>query len=234
MIHYVGSGRQYTGDWCFQDGFITFSSIARLYRQHFLGKVLELYCDCSYSGMWVSNCRKFLDQSHTQPCGHSARKTDVLVKVRASCLPDQISSSWMFAVRGCGNDKNKGGYFINEAVELCPEQKTCDIDSTMIVCGALPDKECLLNPEFTYHKKQSYAERLEVAVQVHNGKPAWYLVMLYDDVNKIREYRWKTRGTGEAISLGEYGWVLESGWGEKPPLQLLGDIKNGIKVYRTQ
>ena len=228
-IHYFGSGKRQTGDWCFQSRFITFSDIVNLYQRHFCGKVLELYCDCSYSGMWVKECRRLLDDCHTQPCGHSARKTDMLVKVRASCLHNQTASTLMFSVRGCGNDKNQGYFFVNEAMQLCPDQKMCDIDSTFITCGRPPNVECLLHPEFTYHVKQCYIERLDVATQVHHGRKAWYLILLQDDENKIREYRRKTQGEGAAINLTEFGKVLESGWGEKPPLELVRDIRIGVK-----
>ena len=36
-VYYLGHGKRDTGDWCFQDGFITFSDIAELYSRYLRG-----------------------------------------------------------------------------------------------------------------------------------------------------------------------------------------------------
>jgi len=135
----------------------------------------------------------------------------------------------MFSARGCGNDKNKEMFFIMESTQLCQGQKTCDVDSTFITCGRSPDEECRLQPHFTYFTKRSYADRLEVASQTHRGRKAWFVVLLEDNPEKMREYRRKTQGEGAAISLRKYGKVLRSGWGEKPPVELILDIRTGVE-----
>ena len=55
-IRYFGPGKRSTGDWCFEDGFITFRVIAECYQRYFKGKQLGIGCDCSYSGSWVRAC----------------------------------------------------------------------------------------------------------------------------------------------------------------------------------
>ena len=65
LLHYIGAGRRGTGDWCFEDGFITFRDIAQLYLRashNFKGRVLAIVSDCSYSGCWVRECMEFLDE----------------------------------------------------------------------------------------------------------------------------------------------------------------------------
>ena len=45
ILHYIGAGRRGTGDWCFEDGFITFRDIAQLYLRasyNFKGYVLTI------------------------------------------------------------------------------------------------------------------------------------------------------------------------------------------------
>ena len=52
LIYYIGAGRRGTGDWCFEDGFITFRDIAQLYLRashNFKGRVLTIVSDCSYT-----------------------------------------------------------------------------------------------------------------------------------------------------------------------------------------
>ena len=73
LLHYIGHGRRNTGDWCFEDGFISFRDLAELYLKIFRGRVLGLVSDCSHSGSWVKECMAFLDEQGVKPCGHSAR-----------------------------------------------------------------------------------------------------------------------------------------------------------------
>ena len=100
IVYYIGSGRRGTGDWCFEDGFITFRDIAQLYLSHLQHRVLTIVSDCSYSGCWVRNCMEFLDEQGVQPCGHKAKEKGVLIKVYASCGPTQIPTQHQFSVNG--------------------------------------------------------------------------------------------------------------------------------------
>ena len=77
-------------------------------------------------------CKDFLDKAGVQPCGHSARKKRIKLKVFCSCQPDQIGSSLFYSVRGNGNDKNTGMAFVGPNKEIAPEQTTCGRDFTEI------------------------------------------------------------------------------------------------------
>ncbi|MGJ8945924.1 hypothetical protein AB9K17_23835, partial [Salmonella enterica subsp. enterica serovar Kentucky] len=72
------------GDWCFQDGFITFLEIAEMYLKHSKGRVLTIHSDCSYSGCWIKVLVQFLDEKEVRPCGHSYKDKGILLKVFAS------------------------------------------------------------------------------------------------------------------------------------------------------
>ena len=80
-LRYIGAGKRNTGDWCFEDGFITFRDLTHLYLQLLHGRVLSIVTDCSHSGCWVKQCMTFLDEQGVGPCGHSARDKGVLIKV---------------------------------------------------------------------------------------------------------------------------------------------------------
>ena len=86
LVHYIGPGKKDTGDWCFADDFITFKDLADAYidLEFSEPKCLEITSDCSYSGKWVSKCREFLNGAGVQPCGHSAMKENILLKVKTS------------------------------------------------------------------------------------------------------------------------------------------------------
>ena len=80
-LHYIGPGKRNTGDWCFEDGFITFKDLTDLYLQLLRGHVLTIVTDCSHSGCWVKQCITFLDEQGVGPCGHSAREKGILINV---------------------------------------------------------------------------------------------------------------------------------------------------------
>ncbi|CAI8015392.1 hypothetical protein GBAR_LOCUS9530 [Geodia barretti] len=50
VLHYYGNGRRDTGDWCFNDGFITFRDITDLYMKYSRGRCLTIVTDCHSSG----------------------------------------------------------------------------------------------------------------------------------------------------------------------------------------
>ena len=88
-LYYIGAGKKRTGDWCFEDGYITFKDIASLYLQHFRGRILSVISDCSHSGGWIRECMTFLDEQGVRPCGPSAKEMIILIKIFASCHSHQ-------------------------------------------------------------------------------------------------------------------------------------------------
>ena len=57
-LYYIGHGRRNTGDWCFQDGYITFTDLAQLYLQLLRGRVLTIITDCRSQVMDKNQPRK--------------------------------------------------------------------------------------------------------------------------------------------------------------------------------
>ena len=107
VIHYIGAGRRNTGDWCFEDGFITFKDIADLYLRaisNFKGHVLTIISDCSYSGCWVRDCMEFFDDRGMEPCGHKAREKGMIIKVYASCKSNEIPTEYCYSVNSAVNE----------------------------------------------------------------------------------------------------------------------------------
>ena len=80
VLHYIGPGKRGTGDWCFQDGFLTLREIIKIYvdsnklRGHAI--ILVIVSDCSHSGCWVRECMDFMDEQGIGPCGHAAKKRE--------------------------------------------------------------------------------------------------------------------------------------------------------------
>ena len=161
ILHYIGHGQRNTGDWCFQDGFITFKELAALYLQLLRGHVLTIVSDCSYSGCWVKECMTFLDEQGVGPCGHAAKDKGMLINVYASCLSHQIPRKLAFSVVGCKTDKESGFIISNlySSVTLDVKNRIADsqyakgMNFTNIMCGQESiDEECLCLPGATWKK----------------------------------------------------------------------------------
>ena len=223
-IHYIGAGKKHTGDWCFQDGFITFEDITKLYLRHregaFKGQVLGILLDCSYSGCWTKACMRFLENHGVQPCGHSAKAKCILMKVYASCQPTEVPAALAFSARCAENDKNTCvlSYTLRDLKgnEIFNGQHTCGVDFTKIRCNKSIKEKCTLPPEHTWQKFDE-GKRIFKVKGNDKGRPAWQYVLVVDDEETIRLYNEKTQGenTGvHTVNSEDYGVVLKSGWGK--------------------
>ena len=96
FIWYTGHGERGTGNWCFEDGVISFEDILALYMDHFRGRQLNLTCDCSYSGSWAERCAKKLDKMRVPSCGHHTREQGILIRLYCSCRENQQATMLWF------------------------------------------------------------------------------------------------------------------------------------------
>ena len=157
LLYYVGAGRRGTGDWCFEDGFITFRDIAQLYLRalshNFKGRVLTIVSDCSYSGCWVRDCMEFLDEQGVQPCGHKAREKGILIKVFASCKSNATPTKYRFLARGTSNVEGTGLLTFKISKKLFHTQTTDSVNSSILICNSTTiDQQCTLPPGLTWSK----------------------------------------------------------------------------------
>ena len=237
ILHCIGPGRRATGDWCFCDGYISFREIADLYTKHFTGRTLYIISDCSYSGKWVESCKEFLDEVGVQPCGHSAQKKGIKLKVWCSCQPEQIGSSLIYSARGNGNDKNTGSKYVSNGYLIAPDQTTCGVDFTKLTCGKTPEEECALVPTFTFQLKKTLLSRLFRVRGKDRGRPVWHIVLLVDDPVTIRIFKEKTQGENartQTIKMDDYGEAIKSGLGQNPPQEVvdwIDRVQNGLETF---
>jgi len=218
-ITYIGAGRRNTGDWCFTDGFITFQTLMDLYTRHFVGRTLTVCSVCSYSGHWVDACKRFLGKLGIQPCGHSARKAGIMLKVYSSCLSDQVGSSLLYFARGCGNDKNTGALFLRGNSEIAPGQAIRSADFTSVTCGRHIDEECGLSQDFSF-ARQEEIDHVYLLRWKKRGRSIWQYVMLMEapEVVELLEQKLNRRYLrSRNVDLRDCGVVLKSGVGEEPP-----------------
>ena len=188
MIHYYGSGRRNTGDWCFRDGYITFRDIASLYMKHSRGRVLTLVPDCHSSGHWVSECAKFLDEQGVRACGHSAMEKGTLLKVYAACGTGQDTAELCYTTRAM--ELEDDGYVYHWiSKELSTQQKTLGVNFTWMRCGKREEEECSIASDSTWSTaREVISDRLFIVRGSDRGRPAWRYILLDDDAEKIRNF----------------------------------------------
>lgn len=233
MLHYIGPGKRNTGDWCFTDGCIEFRDLIAAYMDcfHEEGKCLEITSDCSYSGRWISYLKEFLDEVGVQPCGHSAKKASILLKVRTSCRSNEIPQTLLYSARGRGNDKNNGYLYVkSDGCEIEQGQHHRSLDSTSIACkiGATFEDPCSLPEDYTWHKK-SETERVYLVRGKDQGRPAWHYIMVVDDDEALDLFH-KTVKSGN-VDVADFGFVIKSGWGVDPPDHVREWIKKKYDTY---
>ena len=215
IIWYTGHGERGTGNWCFKDGVISFEEVFALYMNHFKGKVLTLVCDCSYSGSWVEQWARKLDEIGVPPCGHHTREQGIFIKVFCSCEGDQ-QATWL--------TYSEEGVYVDEKIlksvqigkKLTSGQTAYGKCFTCIRCRKTSDEECEVPPHHTWVDRIINADYVYLVRGHDKDRPAWHYVLV--DKEKVEEF--KDQVTTGRIDLAEYGKILRSGWGNNPSEEL--------------
>ena len=221
ILYYTGHGEKDTGNWCFKDGVISFNDIFELYINHFKGKSLSITSDCSYSGNWINECGKRLDEMNVPSCGHHTREQGLLFKIFTSCQPNEEATALCYineAVRYSEADK---GVVFWYGKTLTSGQKTKHTDFKYIRCGKPAIESCEADADCTWNDHLSNKYHLLYLVRGKDRQwDAWHYVLV--DEEKLVDFDAKiAAGT---IDVADYGRVLKSGWGKDPPKNIARKI----------
>ena len=216
VIWYTGHGEKDTGNWCFKDGVISFQDVFGLYMDHMRGKRLTILSDCSYSGNWIKQCAEKLDEIGIPACGHHTRDQGILLKIFPSCkanekatiscyakeavfIADEVNSiRYYYKTLTSGQTSLWGGF---RELRCSSESGPCDISSKW--CDRLIRKNLFF--------KVTGKDR---------GRPAWHYLLVDED--KLEEYNALfCDGARPRVDVSKYGKILESGWGENVPLDII-------------
>ena len=229
LIKYLGHSEKGTGNWCFKDGTISFQEIFNLYRKFSAGKTLSLVSDCCYSGHWVRKCAKTLDSLRIPPCGHRAREKGTLIKVIASCRPDEEAGEPCYSIEALKIEDD--GSTIDYAEQLT-HQKSVWFDSTRLVCYKDPDSPC---PKTTFqHLKWDDAVDQSMNIQSgkrnEGGRDMWYYIMLHRAGKAYQEAFISEFTKDRTLRLRDWGYVLESGEGTDIPQEIKDKVRNWTTI----
>ena len=228
-MHYLGHSEKDTGNWCFKDGTISFQEIFKLYRKQCPNKIFTIISDCCYSGHWVRECAKTLDSLRIPPCGHRARGNGALVKVFASCQPDEEAGEPCYSIEAVKVQDD--GSILHH-----PQQRTHQtplwFDSTRLVCCKSPNSPC---PETTFqHLKWEDAFDHSMNIQrierKEGGRDMWYYIMLHRAGKDYEEAFIAEFTKDRTLRLRDWGYVLESGEGTDIPQEIKDKVRNWTTV----
>ena len=229
MLIYLGHSEVGTGNWCFKDGTISFQEIFDLYRRCSPGKALSIISDCCYSGNWVRECAKTLDRLGIPPCGHRAREQSVLVKVFASCQPDQKATEPCYSVEGV--TVSDDGTQITTGHQLT-QQRSAWLITSCLVCCRTPDSPCLRNT-FQLLKWEDGLDKKFNILEINRregGAVKWYYIMLHRAGDEYAAAFDAQFDRDPALQLSDWGYVLESGQGTDIPQEIQEKVRNWTPV----
>ena len=231
VLGYLGNSEEGTGNWCFKDGTISFQEIFALYRKHCPGKVINIVTDCCHSGQWTIDCAKTLDSLGIPPCGHKARDQGILIKVFASCQPDQKAAEPCYSVTGMTMANNATVLGLNAILE---QQTTTWCMGTKLTCCRGPNESCCSGEAFkNWTWQEALNGRLNESVQIvrlpGQGQPTWHYLLLSNKGDEYKRQFWELVDSG-SINLTEWGDVIASGEGTDPPQEIQDKILNWIHI----
>ena len=226
-MRYTGHGEKNTGNWCFKDGVITFQDIFGLYMDCFRGKRLKIHSDCSYSGNWIKDCVKTLDDLGIPSCGHHTREQEILLRIWCSCGANEEATALCYITEANEFDEtNKLGVTCYNK-KLSSGQTTKLGEFTDIRCSKTTTEICEIDSTCTWEDCIFTKHRARLVRGKEDGKPTWYYVLVDED--KIEDFNAKLN-TG-TIDVADYGTVLHSGCGQHPPTDIIRKMEMRFKSY---
>ena len=114
--------------------------------------MLTIVADCSHSGAWTNACLDYLDERGVRPCGYSAKEKGILIKVFASCQPEERAATNCFFVQVAINDPTSGNIIYYTTMALNESQHSYGAITNTVTCKKSIEEACALQPEFTWRK----------------------------------------------------------------------------------
>ena len=233
LIWYTGHGQRNTGNWCFVDAKITFEEIFHLYEMHFCGHILTIVSDCCYSGHWVGQLAEIMEAKGIGACGHKAIEEGYMIKVFASCSPQEGAYDTYYA---------KKSVFVESSSSLMLfdvktikngniSQTPVAINSTKLTCFQQQhDEPCKFDqiPSRASWKwiDLTDSERLRLVARrlfriwcSENGERCWRFLIVYSDLFEefcaLFETEWPNN-----VNYDRFGYTVFRGIGEDPPEEI--------------
>ena len=113
-------------------------------------------------------------------------------------------------------------------------QSSCGTDFTRLVCLRGPDESCrsaeaLKNWTWQDAVGGVLMSRVRAVQGKDRGRQAWHLVLLSSKSEEYKEQFVEKVKSG-TIDVANWGYVIESGWGEDPPQSIMDKVNTWMQV----
>lgn len=179
---------------------------------NFKGKSLTIISDCSYSGKWINECAKKLDEVGIPSCGHHTRKKGMLLKIVASCGSTEEATVLSYIKEGVYYDEEDKGVIYCPGKPLASGQTPMCVDFRDICCSN-HSESCEVDSSCTWEDRLANKCHLIRFICGRVDRPVWYCVLVDEN--------YELNTNIGAVNIAKYGKVLHSEWGENPPKDVL-------------
>ena len=190
---------------------------------------MTITSDCSYSGQWVRVCAKTLDSLGIPPCGHRARENGALVKVFASCQPNEEAAEPCYSIEAVRVQDNGS---IAVSSKQLSQHKSVRFDSTRLVCCRGPHCPCP-KTTFQYLTWENAVDKtinIESVKRKEGGRDMWYYIILHRAGDAYQEEFRSRFAKDSTLRLSDWGYVLESGEGKDVPQVVKDKVRSWTLV----
>jgi len=151
--------------------------------------------------------------------------------VFASCQPDQKAAEPCYSVEGVTVHEDGTLTVWNKQLS---QQKSSWCEATRLTCCRGPDESCcseeaLKNWTWQVAVNGGLKSKVFIVRGKDRGRPAWYFVLLSNKSEAYEEQFLKQVKSGH-IDTAEWGYRIESGWGEDPPQDLREKFRYWMSV----
>ena len=163
----------------------------------------------------------YLDEMGIAACGHHAMEEGILLKIVASCEPDQKATDGVFSNKGVWFDETdkKIRFFTCEKLSETQNVYGCDFTRTMCYQLEGPNAPCRISEmpaEFQLKWKDviswqsNPAQRMYLVSGKDKGRKAWRCIVVPE--GSAKDFK-------AEVAMGDtkHGFLVASGFGESPP-----------------
>ena len=178
----------------------------------------------------MRECAKTLDNLHIPPCGHRARENRALVKVFASCQPNEETTEPCYSIEAVTVEDDGS---ILHTPSRVSQQRPSGLDSTGLVCCRDPDSPCPQTTfrHLTWENAVDKTRNIPWVNRREGDRDMWYYIILHQaGEDYLERFRSQLR-TNATLRLSDWGYILESGEGKDIPEIIQNKVAEWTQVY---
>lgn len=176
----------------------------------------------------MRECAKALDRLGIPPCGHRAREQGILLKVYASCQPDEKAAEPCYSVEAVTVGEEGTPTFWGKQLS---HQTSLFCDATRLTCCKGPDepchsKEALKNWTWKDALNNGLVKKSYIVQGKEQGQPVWYYVLLSNE----SEAQFQEQVESGSVDVSKCDYIILSGREENPPQTKIEKLSRYMRV----